>query len=61
LFPKKYPEFNHKFNQLCKVIREKSPTELEMAEIDEICLSYSEIVRIFPELLEYDHRHNLTL
>jgi len=32
-----------------------------MVEIDEICLSYAEIIKIFPELFDYDHRHNITL
>lgn len=61
LFPKKYPEFDAKFNTLCKVNPEKLPTELNMLEWNEICSSYNEIVNIFPELANYDYRHNINL
>lgn len=61
LFPKKYPEFIAKFDELCKVSREKLPTDLDMIEFNEICSSYAEIIRIFPELNNFDYRHNVTL
>jgi hypothetical protein len=58
LFPKKYPEFKAKFNELCQVERDKQPIDLTMIEIDEICKSYDQIIKIFPELKEYDFRYN---
>ena len=32
-----------------------------MLEWNEICSSYNEIVDIFPELANYDYRHNISL
>lgn len=61
LFPSKYPEFVERFNELCKVNKEKLPIDLDMIEIDEICMAYKQIVSIFPELNNYDYRHNLTI
>ena len=61
MFPKKYPEFKNRFNELCKVEKEKLPIYLTMIEIDEICLSYAHIIEIFPELNEYDFRYNQTM
>jgi len=58
LFPGKYPEFNQRFNELCKFDQNKKPTELNMFEIDEICSSYARIVEVFPDLAEYDFRYN---
>jgi hypothetical protein len=61
LFPKKYPEFKVKFEELCKVEKEKRPIDLTMLEIDEICSSYDQIIKVFPELKEYDFRYNQTM
>lgn len=58
MFPKKYPEFKTRFDELCKVDKEKLPTDLNMIEIDEICGIYAQIIEIFPELNNYDHRNN---
>lgn len=41
--------------------KEKLPIDLDMIEIDEICMAYKQIVSIFPELNNYDYRHNLTI
>ncbi|CAF0966266.1 unnamed protein product [Brachionus calyciflorus] len=56
LYPKKYPEFLTRFNELCKVDQNKLPTDLDMIEIDQICSSYAQILDVFPELENYDHR-----
>lgn len=61
MFPKKYPEFKVKFDELCKVGKDKTSVELNMVEIDEICSSYAQILDIFPELKNYDYRSNQTL
>lgn len=61
LFPKKYPEFKARFDDLCKVNKEKTPVDLNMLEIDEICSSYAQIIEIFPELNNYDYRTNPNL
>lgn len=61
LFPAKYPEFIVKFNELCKVNKEKLPIDLDMIEIDDICMAYHQIIEIFPELDNYDYRHNQSL
>lgn len=61
LFPKTYPEFQTKFDTLCQVDREKPPTDLNMIEIDQICSSYAQIIEIFPELVDYNHRTNPSL
>jgi hypothetical protein len=41
---------------LCKVDREKEPTELTIEDVDEIVNSYAEIIKAFPELAMYDYR-----
>ena len=50
-----------KFNELCKVEKNKLPVDLDMIEIDEICMAYSNIIDVFPELKKYDYRHNQTI
>ena len=58
LFPSKYPEFNARFDTLCRVDPDKLPIELTMAEFGEIIDAYQQILDVFPELATYDVRYN---